>query len=454
MAKPMISVAGIRGTVGGSLVPEEFLKFAAAFASSLDRRVVVLGSDTRPSREMVRHLVLGACMAAGCQVLDLGIVPTPTVGLMTRHLGAGGGIAVTASHNPLDWNALKFFSPDGVFLTRDEMDQVLDRYGRADFDYRPWDELGSVEMVANPTTPHLERVIANVDAEEIRSANFKVAIDLCNGAGIEMLPELLERLGCRVIPILDDPAQAFERVAEPLPENIGSLAETVKREGADLGFAVDPDADRLALVDETGRPIGEERTLTLAARHILQKRSKTAKGQPPPLVANLSTTRALDDVAHEFGTEVERTLIGEANVVERIRSVKAWIGGEGNGGVIYPDIHAGRDAATGMALILEALATARCSLSELNSQVPDYAMVKKKVGIEGMKLADIYGSLREVFSDTTDYNLIDGMKISWPNRWVHVRPSGTEPILRVFAEAPSLKEAESLAEDAMKAVRG
>ncbi|MBN1866763.1 phosphoglucosamine mutase [Candidatus Sumerlaeota bacterium] len=451
MPKPMISVAGIRGTIGGSLVPEEFLKFAAAYCSTLKNPVLVLGTDTRPSRRMVRHLVLAAAAATGCKVLDLGICPTPTVGLMTGHLGAGGAIAVTASHNPLEWNALKFFSNRGIFLTANEMKGVLDRYAASDFAYRSFDRLGSVETVEAPLTPHLERVLAAVDAGRIASRGFRVAIDLCNGAGLELLPALLESLGCKVQTVFADPDKAFERVAEPLPENLAALSQAVRAFRADVGFAVDPDADRLALVDETSRPIGEERTLTLASRHVLGRLERGAG----PLVANLSTTRALDDVAAEFGTRVERTRIGEAHVVERILATDAPIGGEGNGGVIYPPVHPGRDAATGIALVLEAMAApGGGALSALNAQAPDYAMVKRKVDIEDRTVAAIYDRLRQTFEkDARAFDDRDGLKIEFADSWVHVRPSGTEPIVRVFAEAPDPAQADSLADRAMQSVQ-
>jgi phosphomannomutase len=448
MQKLMISVAGIRGTIGGSLRPEEFVRFAAAFSSTLDKRVIVLGGDTRPSRRMLRPLIMGACMATGCRILDLGVVPTPTVGFMTKYLKAGGGIAITASHNPLDWNALKFFTPQGLFLTRPLMDRVLERFENNDFDYRTHDALGSVETVVDPAEPHLKKVLDAVEVDRFREARIRVAVDFCNGAGIGPISQLLHALGCEVVRVFDDPDRAFERVAEPLPENLGALSEAVRRSGAQVGFALDPDADRLALVDETGRPIGEERTLTLTARAMLRK-----TGDRSPLVANLSTTRALDDVAAEFGTRVERTAIGEANVVERMLQLKSRIGGEGNGGVIVPEIHPGRDAATGIALVLEMLAETGKSLSTLNGEVPDYAMVKAKAGVEGKDIATVLSRLRETFSDA-EFDTQDGLKMTWPDAWLHVRPSGTEPIVRVFTEAPTRERAQALAERAMAVVEG
>jgi phosphomannomutase len=450
MSKPMISVAGIRGTVGDSFVPEEFLKFTSAYASTLSNKTIALGSDTRPSGDMVRHLVLAGCFATGCHVLDLGVCPTPTLGFMVKKLGAGGGVAVTASHNPLDWNALKFYSPEGTLLTAAEMDAVLDRYRSGHFDYQSCRNLGAMEKVKEPLRPHIEKVLGAVDVAGIRAARFKVAVDLCNGAGITLLPELLGELGCEVTTVFGDPDKAFERVAEPLVENLGALGGAVRSSGAAIGFAVDPDADRLALVDETGRAIGEERTLVLAARSVLQKRALTNPALPSPLVANLSTTRAMDDVAAEFGTRVERTRIGEAYVVERILSCGSAIGGEGNGGVIYPVTHLGRDSATGIALMLEALTVSGKTVSQLNSEVRDYAMVKNKVGIEGKELHRIFVRLCVSFTGVTAFDDTDGLKISFDHSWVHVRASGTEPILRVYAEAPTIAEAKGLADKAMR----
>lgn len=447
----MISVAGIRGTLGGTLLPGEFLKFASAFFSTLDNKAIVLGTDTRPSRPLMRHIVEAAAMAAGCKILDIGIVPTPTVGFMTKHLEAGGGVAITASHNPVNWNALKFFSSEGTFLNQEQIDEVLRRYKEENFEYVTVEKLGKIEDVVLPFHPHIRAVLRALDLRPIRRRKYKVAIDLCNGAGIDPLPELLTRLGCKTFSIFDDPKRAFEREPEPLPENLEALCSAVVETRSDIGFAVDPDADRLALVDETGRAIGEERTLTLAARYVLQVH-QAQHDQLPPLVANLSTTRALDDVAEEFGTHVERTKIGEANVVQRIIESGALIGGEGNGGVIFPAVHAGRDAATGIALILGAMAVAGKPLSELNGEVPDYAMVKRKVGIEGKEVSALLEKLKAAFSDAKGFDEQDGLKILYADRWVHVRPSGTEPILRVFAEAPSDGEADKLAKKAMEIV--
>ncbi|OPZ16815.1 MAG: Phosphoglucosamine mutase [candidate division BRC1 bacterium ADurb.BinA364] len=429
MSSPIISVAGIRGIVGDSLPPDEFLRYVLAFASTRKggRRIAV-GGDSRISRAMYRRLVFAGLESMGFEAIDLGVCPTPTVGLMTRETRAAGGIAITASHNPAEWNALKFFSGDGVFLDQDEFNEVLAAREKGAFRFASWDALGRVAQHPDPVGPHLERVLAAVDARAIRQRKLKVAADLCNGAGTAILPRLFRLLDVEAECILTDINAPFERGAEPLPENLGALCNAVRATGADLGLAVDPDADRLALVDESGRPIGEERTLTLCADHWLKR-------ETTPIVANLSTTRALDDVAARHGVKVHRTKIGEAHVVAAMKRIGAAIGGEGNGGVIAPSIHPGRDAAAGAALILEALAKSRMKLSELNATIPDYAIVKSKVSIEGRNIAKILPQIEQALGEPEARSDIDGLKLEFANGWVHVRASGTEPIIRIFAEA-------------------
>lgn len=437
MSQLMISVAGIRGIVGDSIKPEEFVRFTMAFAAGCEPRKVVLGGDARPSRHMIRHLVFGALEAMGCEVVDLGVCPTPTVGLMARHLGAGGGLAVTASHNPVEWNALKFFRPDGTFLTADDNRALMERYDAGDFDLADVKSIGSVTTYDNPTAEHLRRVLDYVDVEAIRAAKIKVAIDCCNGAGSAVLPQLLDTLGCDAEIIFADTDAGFPRVAEPTPENLDALSAAVRRHDASVGFAVDPDADRLALVDETGRAIGEERTLTLAVNHLLE-RAKTS------VTVNLSTTRAIEDVCAAHGVECFRTKIGEAHVVSGMKAHGSRLGGEGNGGVILADVHHGRDSLGGIATILEALAKNACALSALNARVPDYAMVKDKASIGGLRVEAIYEKVRADFADAIDENRDDGLRLNLGDRWVHMRPSGTEPIFRVFAEAPDAEAARAL----------
>jgi len=434
MSKPIVSVAGIRGVVGHSLLPEEFLRYVLAYASTRKGRQILVGGDCRLSRHMLRRLVFAGLESSGFEAIDLDVCPTPTVGLMVAELGAAGGIAITASHNPAEWNALKFFSPAGAFLSPREFQRVLDAYETGHFRRVPLRGLGRVLALPDPVGPHLERVTALVDRAAIRNRALRAAVDCCNGAGTAILPRLLKLLGVEAQFIFTDGAVEFERPPEPLPENLGALSRMVQATGADVGFAVDPDADRLALVDETGRPIGEERTLTLAANHWL-KREKT------PLVANLSTTRALDDVARAHGVRIYRTPIGEAHVVAKMKRVHSGIGGEGNGGVIVPRVHAGRDAATGVALLCEALAQNGGPLSALNAAVPDYVIVKSKVPIEGRSVARMLPRIERALPKPRKKSARDGLKLEYDNGWVHVRPSGTEPIIRIFAEARTEEQA-------------
>jgi len=430
----MISVAGIRGVVGDSLVPEEFLRYTLAYASTRKIGRIVVGTDTRPSRHMVKRLVFAALESAGMDVLDLGICPTPTVGLMVGETGSVGGIAITASHNPAQWNALKFFSPAGEFLNSQEFAKVLGAYEKSKFRRVICENLGTALTHPDPVGPHLERLGKAVNCGKIRRRKLTAVVDCCNGAGTAILPRLMKQLGVQTEFILTDTSAAFERGAEPLPENLGTLCNAVRATGADVGFALDPDADRLALVDETGRAIGEERTLTLAANHWLRRKKSS-------IVANLSTTRALDDVAALHGVKLHRTKIGEAHVVDKMKRVRAGIGGEGNGGVILPDVHRGRDSATGIALICEALAVSRTTLSELNASIPDYVIVKSKVPIEGLSVSRVLARIERALPQPKAKSDLDGTKLEFDEGWVHVRPSGTEPIIRIFAEAKSEERA-------------
>jgi phosphomannomutase len=437
MSKLMISVAGIRGIVGDSIRPEEFVRFTLAFAAGCKTKRVVVGGDTRPSREMIRHLVFGALEAAGCEVVDLGVCPTPTVGLMTKRLGAGGGVAITASHNPVEWNALKFFRADGTFLNADDNKALMKRFDSGDFPLAPASRIGCVTLQTHPMDEHLNRVLQFVDAKAIRHARLKVAIDCCRGAGSAVLPHLLERLGCDAEVIFANVDGTFPRVAEPLPEHLGALSKTVRKHGAVVGFAVDPDADRLALVDESGRAIGEERTITLVANHLLRRIRSS-------VTVNLSTTRAVDDVCKAHGVKCHRTLIGEAHVVGGMRKHRGRIGGEGNGGVILADVHYGRDSLGGIAVILEALAKNRCALGDLNCRVPDYTIVKDKIPVGGLKIETVYNKIRAEFAEAVGANTEDGLRLDLGESWIHLRPSGTEPIFRIFAEAPEADEAQAL----------
>jgi len=432
----MISVAGIRGIVGDSIIPEEYLKYVMAFSNSLKNKKIIVGGDSRKSREMMRHIAFSGLIATGIEVIDIGIAPTPTVGLLVKELNAGGGIAITASHNPREWNAYKFFSDKGIFLNKEEFNALMQIYQAGEFKLARIDEIGKVVKNEDAFRIHLNKIFNYVDVDIIRQKKVKVVVDCCNGAGSEIIPRLLEDLNCETIIINNDITKEFPHIPEPLPENIGELCEKVKETGADIGFAIDPDADRVAIVDETGKAIGEERSVTLATNYVLSKK----KG---PVVVNLSTTRAVDDVAKRNGVNVFRTPIGEAYVAKKMLDIGSVIGGEGNGGIMIPGIHPCRDATAGIALILEMLVKSKKRISEVNKTIPDYAIIKKKYEIDREKYETIINAVRFKFQKASMTD-IDGLKISFEKSWIHLRLSGTEPILRLFVEAPTKDVANDL----------
>ncbi|HET6578468.1 MAG TPA: phosphoglucosamine mutase [Gemmatimonadales bacterium] len=452
----MISVSGMRGHVGTDLTPELVARHAAALgawvrtsaagqvaaaAGQTGRPAVVLGRDARTSGAMFTHAAAAGLMSVGVDVIDVGVVPTPTVQLAVEHHRAGAGLILTASHNPIEWNALKFVGPDGIFL-----DAAAGARVRALADEGPprmgWDGIGTLREDRDAVQRHLDAVLAlpMVDTAAIRARGFHVALDCVRGAGASAIPPLLERLGCRTSGINLEPDGRFPRPPEPVPENLGALGELVRRSGADIGLAVDPDVDRLALVDEHGEPIGEDYTLAFAVRAVLDGRSTEAS--IPTVVANLSTSLVVEDAARALGARFVRAPVGEANVARTIRDEGAVIGGEGNGGVMLPALHIGRDAPLGVALILHLLATSGVTVSQLVASSPRYTIVKAK-GPRGPELGPLYDSLRTRFADA-EVDQRDGLRLSWRDRWLHVRPSGTEPIVRLIAEAPTSADAEAL----------
>lgn len=438
----MVSVSGVRGRVGEALTPEVVTKFAAGFGAwALQRdpanRAIVLGRDSRVSGPMFHRAVVAALQSVGARVIDIGVVPTPTIQLAVEHHHAAGGLGITASHNPIEWNALKFIGPSGLFLDRDEgvaMRAVVE----SDFPRATWDRIGVVDGDEEAIQRHIDAVLALpfLDVEGIRARRFHVALDCVRGAGGLFMPRLLDALGCRVEAINLEPDGRFPREPEPIAENLHELEALVKRTGAVVGFAVDPDVDRLALIDDTGRAIGEDFTLALAARVVLAHREGN-------VVTNLSTSRIVDDVAERAGRRVVRAPVGEVNVATRMRSERAPIGGEGNGGVILTEMHLGRDAPIGVALVLQLLHETGKALSAIVAEYPRYAIVKDKLRRPDAPLDSVYAALRSAFADA-EPDTQDGLRLTWKDRWVHVRPSGTEPIVRVIAEAPSEREAEAL----------
>ncbi len=440
----MISVSGMRGHVGTDLTPELVARHAAAlgaWARSHGRTTVVLGRDARTSGPMFARAAAAGLMSVGADVVDLGIVPTPTVQLAVEHHHAGAGLILTASHNPIEWNALKLVGPDGIFLDADAGTAVR-ALAEAGPPRAGWDGLGGFREDPDAIERHLDLVLALpvIDVEAIRRRRFHVALDCVRGAGGGTIPQLLERLGCRVSGINLETDGRFPRPPEPIPENLGDLSRLVRETGADLGFAVDPDVDRLAIVDEGGTPIGEDYTLAFAVAAVLDARHE--QGRVPVVVVNLSTSLVVEDAARTGGARFVRAAVGEANVARAIRDEGAVIGGEGNGGVMYPALHIGRDAPLGVALILHRLARSSVAVSALVAAAPRYVIVKAK-GPRGPALEPLYRRLREQFPEAA-VDERDGLRLAWAGRWLHVRPSGTEPIIRFIAEAPSGPEARAL----------
>jgi len=437
----MIGVSGIRGRVGEALTPEVVARYAAGFGAWASRRDgsrrIVVGRDSRVSGPMFHRVVLSALQSVGCDVIDIGLTTTPTCQLAVEHHHAGGGLMISASHNPIEWNALKCIGPTGLFLENSEgveMRALIE----TGIPRATWDKLGTIEQDTGAIERHIARVLAipYVDVEGIRRRQFHVALDCVRGAGSVIMPALLERLGCRVTAINLEADGRFPRPPEPVPENLGELERVVLESGAVVGFAVDPDVDRLALVSDAGKAIGEDFTLALAARLVLRHR----KGS---VVTNLSTSRLIEDVATAANVRVVRAPVGEVNVAVRMRDDGAPIGGEGNGGVILSEVHLGRDAPIGAALVLQLLHEDNQSLSQIVSELPRYVIVKDKLDRPKASLDTVYEALRTAFP-TAEADTQDGLRLSWPDRWVHVRPSGTEPIVRVIAEAPSDREARDL----------
>jgi len=437
----MIGVSGIRGRVGEALTPEVVARYAAGFGAWASRRGhsnrVVVGRDSRVSGPLFHRVVLSALQSVGCDIIDIGLTTTPTCQLAVEHHHAAGGLMISASHNPIEWNALKCIGPTGLFLENAEgveMRALIDKgIPRA-----TWDKLGTIEEDSRAVERHIDRVLSipYLDVEGIRRRQFHVALDCVRGAGAVIMPALLERLGCRVSAINLETDGKFPRPPEPVPENLGDLERLVLETGAAIGFAVDPDVDRLALVSDAGKAIGEDFTLALAARLVLRHR-------PGSVVTNLSTSRLIEDVAAAAKVPVVRAPVGEVNVAVRMRDDGAPIGGEGNGGVILTEVHLGRDAPIGAALLLQLLHEENKSLSQIVSELPRYVIVKDKLDRPDASLDTVYHALRAAFPDAVA-DTQDGLRLSWSDRWVHVRPSGTEPIVRVIAEAPSDTEAREL----------
>ena len=435
------SLSGVRGW--DSALTENLIKsYALAFRETVRGNKILIGRDTRASGANIQSLLAEALRNSGANVVLLGICPTPTVQLAVEQQHAAGGIVITASHNPLPWNGLKFIGSDGLFLDGPQMLQLKNRRLEIGLTLDTYpSSTGTIREYSTVLEDHIQAVlrIPYIDPASIRSAAFKIVFDAVNGAGYEILPQLLSQLGSEVIRLNCAPDKPFPRSPEPLPENLGEVMEAVKKHHADLGLVVDPDADRLAIVSDEGKPISEEFTLVLAEKLVLSKSESTTKS----VVTNLSTTLAVDDIAAQYGARIYRTAIGEINVAKKMREVGATVGGEGNGGVLLPEAHLGRDSLVATVLILQLLAEEKVALSQLMTQLPSYSMAKKKVALGDIDLAAAIPELKKLAA-ADEYNTEDGIKFSWRDRWVHLRPSNTEPIIRIYAEAPTKAEAEEI----------
>jgi len=428
-----ISISGVRGVVGQSLTPKLLTRFAQAFGTHTGSGTIVIGRDPRTSGEMVKHAVVAGVLSTGSRVVDIGMCPVPTVQLQVRHRRAQGGIAITASHNPPEWNALKFIGSSGLFLDAGQARELLDIYHQGEYTKVGGRELRTVEQVEGATDLHIKSILDVLGPLPKTSKKLRVVLDSCNGAGSFVGPKLIEALGAEVIPLNVTPDGSFPRAAEPVAENLGELCKTVKEQRADVGFAQDMDADRLAIVSEQGDAIGEDYTLVLAMLYVLGR-------EPGPVVANLSTTSAVVDIAKKFDCPVFLTKIGEVNVTDGMRQHAAVIGGEGNGGVIYPRINFARDSLVGMALVLHLLAESQKTVTGLLESVPRYSMVKEKMPCPSDRISTVLKIVRQEFAKF-QMDTRDGVKVIQPDGWFLVRGSNTEPIIRIVAEARDEQQA-------------
>lgn len=430
MSKPvMISVSGIRGIVGEGLNPLLITEFAAAAGTFYGPGRVMVGRDSRITGEMVKSAVFAGLTAVGCDPVDLGVCSTPTVEMAVQTSDAVGGIVITASHNPVEWNALKLLSSAGLFLDEAQGAAIADIIEQGAFAWAAYDRVGGAAVEQGASQAHLDAILSLplIDVTAIRSRGFRVAYDCVNGAGGTILPQLFDALGCTTFPLNGEPTGRFSHTPEPVPENLSDLRRLTGEKKADIGFAVDPDVDRCAVIDENGVPWGEEYTVSLAVSHVLTK-------MQGPVVVNMSTTRAVDDIAAAAKTVCYRTKVGEIHVAKKMLETGAVIGGEGNGGVILPALHAGRDAPLAIALTLQALTERGGTASAIRASLPAYAMAKEKLNIGSADPDGIVEAIAENFSGGT-VSTLDGVKIDFADHWVHIRKSNTEPIMRIIAEA-------------------
>ncbi len=437
-----IGVSGVRGVVGESFTPQIALLFAQAFGTFVGRGSVIVGRDSRPSGQMIEQAVVAGLQSVGCKPILCGIVPTPSLLFLAKQLGTRGGIAITASHNPASWNALKFIEATGTFLSEVRAEELFDIYHQQDFPQVPESEIRTAAREAYPVESHFKKIMNYADCPRIRKRKFRVAIDCCNGVGAVYSPFFLRSiLGCDVVPIFDTPSGIFEREPEPLPEHIGRLCEAVVSSKCDVGFAQDPDGDRLAIVDEKGKPLGEDFTLALAMQQVLDGHGKG------PVAISLSTSKAVEHVARSRGCDVQRTKIGEINVTDVMQRIGAVVGGESTGGVIVPAVHPCRDSFTAMALVLELMAQTGQTVSAIKAALPVFAVARAKVPVRSEQASAALRVIRRHYAEHPQ-NQLDGVFVDFGKAWIHVRRSNTEPVIRITAEAGAPDEAQRLLDEA------
>ena len=447
-SEPIISVSGVRGKVAESLDPQTITRFSLAFGTFVEGKTVVIGRDSRTSSPLLRHAVLTGLLSTGCHVIDVGLCSTPTILLMSKVLEAQGSITITASHNPVEWNGIEFASESGRLLNQAERERLLHIYETESFTLSAWNKLGTYQENRDANSIHLKQILNTkwLDANSIQDRNLTVALDCGNGAGSVISPLLLQELGCNVVEVNCIADGNFRRPAEPTPEAISELCMTVRDSKADIGFAHDGDADRVVIVTDEGIPLSGEWTYAFVSDFIL---SKTAGD----IVATVSTSRMLDDIAEKHGVAIHRTKVGVGWVVEKMNEIDAVLGGEGTGGVIYPSINYTTDGITSIAAILQYLVDSKQSISGLVDKIPKYEMCRKKFEIPSQDVAtQLVNMVMKQYQDETNssqdsslrLDLTDGIKLVWDDRWVNIRKSGTEPVIRVFSEAPTSEEAEIL----------
>lgn len=450
MSEPIVSISGIRGILGESLTPENIVKYITAFAKYVKGKRVVIGRDGRLNGELIEKIIESTLLLNGCDVVNIGVAPTPTITLAVETLKAQGGISITASHNPQQWNGMKFINSKGIFLNAEENKSFLSLVNNSGSSLASWDKIKPLEYYPGFFDFHIEKVlhIKSVNVKKIKSRKFRVVIDAVNGSGSVIVPRLLESLGCEVIKIDCDGSGIFTRKPEPVPENLTAACEAVKKYKADVGIIVDPDADRLVLITEKGEPFGEENTITTVINHVLRKAPKAQR----IAAVNLSTSRSVDDIVKLHDGKLFKAPVGEISVIGKMKKCSAIVGGEGSGGVILPEVHYGRDSLVGIAIILSEFAEYGGKVSYYKKHLPEYHIRKTKINLVNVNADSILKFLKKKYS-AFKQNFEDGLRIDFEYSWANFRKSNTEPIIRIITEAKTGEEAENMQQGFLKEIK-